>query len=140
MTPTHIILHHSFTADSKTVSWGAIKKYHTKELGWADIGYHFGIELINDDYQILMGRMPGKYGAHCKEFAMNSTSIGVCFIGNFDVRTPNSMLWEKGLELVRWLKEIYQIPLEHIQGHKDYATYKTCPGLLFDMDNFRSDL
>jgi len=140
MIPTHIILHHSFTEDSKTVSWGAIKRYHVKELRWTDIGYHFGIELINDDYQILMGRMPGKYGAHCKEFGMNSTSIGICFVGNFDIQRPNSILWEKGLELVRWLTEIYKIPRERVQGHRDYATYKTCPGLLFDMNNFRSDL
>jgi len=140
MKPEYIILHHSLTQDSKTVSWGAIKRHHIEERKWSDIGYHFGTELINEDYQVLLGRMPNKPGAHCKQFSMNYNSIGICFVGNFDLHKPTSLMWEKGLELVRWLKEVYKIPTDHVRGHCEYAAYKSCPGTLFDVNQFRRDL
>lgn len=82
--PTHIIMHDSLTEDGQTVSWGAIRKYHVEFNKWADIGYHFGIELIDDNYEILTGRMIGREGSHCPGF--NRVGIGICIIGNFDQR------------------------------------------------------
>ena len=144
--PTHtmnieyIILHHSLTKDSKTVSWNAIRKYHTQNLRWRDIGYHFGIELIDDHYEILAGRMMGENGAHCREQGMNGKSIGICFLGNLDLIRPLPEQWNLGLKLVRTLMSIFGVPLEHICGHRDFATYKSCPGALFNLDKFRSEL
>ncbi len=139
MIPEYIILHHSLTKDSKTVSWDPIRQYHLG-LGWDDIGYHFGIELVNTHYEIITGRAMNKYGAHCKVGGMNNKSLGVCFVGNFDLMEPIEKQWEAGLNLVRSLIEVFQIPKWKVQGRRDYATYKTCPGKLFNVGKFVLDL
>ncbi|MBW1666861.1 MAG: N-acetylmuramoyl-L-alanine amidase [Deltaproteobacteria bacterium] len=138
MRPEYIIIHHSLTKDGATVSWGAIRRYHTQTLGWRDIGYHFGIELVGEHYEILMGRLPNEVGAHCKERGMNRMSLGVCCVGNFDLRRPPDAQWEACLRLTRFLMDSYNIAADHVLGHRELATYKSCPGRLWDMSRFRS--
>ena len=132
-----IILHHSFTKDSETVSWGIIRRYHTNTMRFSDIGYHFGIENLRGEVEILMGRMPDKMGAHCTGF--NSDSIGICFVGNFDDDEPPKDVWNKGVDLVRWLTSVYGKGVE-VVGHNELNQHKSCPGKYFYLDKFRKDV
>lgn len=135
---THIIIHHSLTQDGQTVSWEAIRQYHIKEQGWRDIGYHFGIELLPDGaYHILTGRPLNETGAHCKEEGMNGKSIGFCFVGNYDEDRPPSAMLVKAAAYIQGLMDVFGIIPANVRGHRDYATYKSCPGRKFRMDEFR---
>ena len=133
MRPTRIILHHSLTKDGKLVSWDAIRRYHTYTLGWRDIGYHFGIELVGATYEILIGRMLNEQGAHCR--GQNHESVGICFVGNYDIETPPQQQWDLGLRLVGSLCEALSIPFRSVTGHCDHSS-KSCPGEKFGLDNF----
>jgi N-acetylmuramoyl-L-alanine amidase len=136
MIPTHIVIHHSLTEDSRTVSWDAIRWYHTNTNGWAKIGYQLGIELIGAHYEILMGRMLDEIGAHCKEGGMNRTSVGICVIGNFDdQRVPYEQM-ETLVELTKSLMHVFKIPKENVKRHCDFAPYKSCPGKMFQWSEF----
>ncbi len=135
--PTHIILHHSATQDGKTLFWDDIRRYHREVNGWRDIGYHFGIELVESGYEILAGRMLDQPGAHTVN--MNQKSIGVCFVGNFDLEPPPAAALELGASLVRALCAVFGIPFENVRGHRDYAA-KSCPGKLFDLAAFRKSI
>jgi Negative regulator of beta-lactamase expression len=130
-TINEIIIHHSATKDSGTVSWGAIRRYHIKECGWSDIGYHFGIELVSDvvasAYEILVGRSLSLAGAHTT--GHNANSIGICMVGDFDAAPPPQEQLEKLRLLIRELKLIFP-SIAKIAFHRDYAN-KTCPGKLF---------
>ncbi len=134
---THIMIHHSLTQDGQTVSWQAIRRYHLQEKKWRAIGYHFGIELVNDHYEILVGRELDQEGAHC--VGMNQKAIGICFVGNFDMATPPADQWKAGVRFVRSLCRNLLIPIVSVVGHRDYAQ-KSCPGKLFDMGLFRRDV
>jgi N-acetylmuramoyl-L-alanine amidase len=139
MAKTHILIHHSLTKDSLTVSWGAIRKYHIFTLGYDDIGYTAGTEFARDDYEIFAGRMPfDRQGAHCPQGGMNRKAYSLCFIGNYDIALPPEKMLKKGALFVASICTVAGIPVENVQGHRDYATYKTCPGEKFDLDLFRS--
>lgn len=137
MTPKYIILHHSLTKDSGTVSAGAIRRYHTETLGWADVGYHFLLEDIAGRVEILVGRLWDEQGAHCK--ARNRDSLGICLVGNFDLAPPPPEMWATGVRLVRALCVGLRIDPANIHGHRDYDP-KTCPGTHFDLAKFRADV
>jgi len=130
-TINEIIIHHSATKDSGTVSWGAIRRYHTQTNKWNDIGYHFGIELVSDvvasAYEILVGRSLTLAGAHTT--GHNANSIGICMVGDFDAEPPPQEQVEKLRLLIRELKIIFS-SIGKISFHRDYAN-KTCPGKMF---------
>lgn len=146
----YIVIHHSLTEDSGTVSWGAIRKYHMNEKGWRDIGYHFGIELVNDAYEVFAGRMPDIHGAHCEELHMNEEAYGICVVGNFDMAAPRGDQVKKLIELCRYLIRLDKIPVPNVLGHREVGLragfdwqkgqYKSCPGKLFDMKILRGML
>lgn len=132
MHPEFIIIHHSATADGEKLSWQAIRRGHLAKR-YRDIGYHYGIELINTRYEILTGRMLNESGAHCRGW--NGQSIGICFIGNFERDRPPEGQIRLGLRLVESLREVFDIPEENVKPHRDFKA-TLCPGRFFPMYRF----
>jgi len=126
MIPDKIILHHSLTEDSGTVSWGAIRRYHIETMSFNDIGYHWGVELVGDHYEILMGRRPDLIGAH--SIGQNAQSVGICVVGNYDLDPLNDEIKSSLQTLLTWIILNYKIPKTQIYGHCEFASYKSCPG------------
>ena len=135
---TKIILHHSLTKDGSVVDWQAIRKYHIETQKWFDVGYHFGIEKINKEYEVLIGRPLQIEGAHTK--GQNSDSIGICFIGNYDIAEPEKIMIEIALKrIILPLCLFFNLRAKDIYGHKDFAQ-KTCPGKKFDLEKIRQPI
>jgi hypothetical protein len=132
---THLVIHHSLTKDSGTVSAQAIRRYHTEELGWRDVGYHALVELVDDRYELLLGRPLLARAAAAYQRNMNRIGVHVCFIGNYDdAPPPIEMLQYAAPHLSDWC-ELLSIPIdrEHVISHHEVAPYKTCPGAKFDI-------
>ena len=138
--PKRVIIHHSLTKDSSTVSWGAIRKYHIQTMKWAGIGYHAGVELVMSgqevNHEILMGRVWDRSGAHCKHH--NYNSLGICFVGNYDtIPPPKKMLITGARVIALWLR-LFNLSINDVYSHHNFDIYKTCPGTYFDMDYLKT--
>jgi hypothetical protein len=129
---THIMIHHSLTADSGTVSWPAIRKYHVETMGMHDVGYHWGLELCGSSYEALVGRSLYDEGAHANEQGMNHKAIGICMVGNFDLQAPPdaALVVLRDRLMVPLMREFSILPA-NIVFHRDVAPWKTCPGKMF---------
>lgn len=130
-----IVIHHSLTADSGTLSWQAIRRHHTDPAGpykGRDVLYHAGVELVNGEYEALLGRPLDWSGGHT--VGVNKTHLGLLFVGNYDLAPPPDAMLEVACERVirPWMKA-FSIPATQIEPHHAYA-HKSCPGTQFRMD------
>jgi len=123
---THLVVHCAATPAGKIFHAADIRSWHLRQ-GWADIGYHFVIDL---DGTIEVGRPLDRAGAHVTGF--NAHSIGICYIGGVsadgktptDTRTPAQKA--ALIELLRALKGRW--PQALILGHRDFPRVaKACP-------------
>jgi len=132
------MVHHSLTRDGQTVSWGAIRRYHVEHNGWNAIGYHYGVELVGDQYEALLGRSELDPAAACPQAQMNARALHVCCVGNYDLAPPPAPMLETLVRLVILPAMVeYGIPVERIIGHRDIRASKTCPGTQFDLEVVR---
>lgn len=140
---TGIVIHHSLTLDDKVLSnWQAIRNYHTNKRGWRDIGYHFGVEYINNQLEYQIGRQLDWNGAHC--VGLNQTHLGICLVGNYDEKSPSEEQYIALKNLILLLKQYFKIT--EVIGHREAIErlknepMKSCPGKKFDMDYLRKIL
>ena len=104
-----------------------IRRWHTQERGWSDIGYHF---IIHRNGQIKTGRPITRTGAHTK--GRNKGSIGIALVGGRGGAADDAFLdnftadQERELRaLIDSLKEEFPT-ISTVSGHNDYAS-KACP-------------
>ena len=135
--PDMIVIHHSATRDSGTVSWDAIRQYHMTKMNppMRDIGYHAGTELVGKIFVGQMGRALDTPGAHTKHH--NAHSLGFCFVGDYDKAVPDETMLVLAAQFVLapWCRK-FAIPVDRIRPHSEFAA-KTCPGLLFPVEHLR---
>lgn len=121
---TEIIVHCSDTPAGRDDRAADIKRWHTKERGWSDIGYHYVIDL---DGTIEPGRPIETAGAHCT--GHNANSIGICYVGGCDEKmkpkdTRTDAQKASLVLLLKYLRSRY--PQARIYGHRDFSD-KACP-------------
>lgn len=114
-----------------------IYAYHTKTLGWCDIGYNFLIDKWGRTYEGRYGGMwKPVHGAHAGNW--NTNTVGVSFMGNYETASPSSAMLEAGAKLIAWkLEGNYRDPkgkvtiagkyINRISGHGD-VMQTACPG------------
>lgn len=123
----HLVIHCSYTPEGRDVKTEEVKRWHTQERGWSDIGYHVVVEI---DGSVHEGRPVERIGAGVK--GHNRNAIHICYIGgkdkdnkkNKDTRTKKQK--EALVDLLKYYKALH--PNAKILGHRDFkGVRKDCP-------------
>lgn len=119
-----IIVHCSDTKKNMNTTVDDIRRWHVKERGWDDIGYHY---VIHRDGSVMVGRDIEKAGAHAR--GHNGHSVGVCLVGGrSDKGTPLFNYTDSQMYALSDLIE--DLMSEHgelkVMGHNDVSN-KACP-------------
>jgi N-acetylmuramoyl-L-alanine amidase len=129
-----IAIHHSATTSG---SAEAFANYHVNDLGWPGIGYAF---VIEQDGTVKWCHELEKRTYHVGN--SNTSSAGICIVGNFTVQDPTKAQYQSLYALVDFLmKKLPSVKgATNIRGHQEYPGYrwKPCPSL--DMDQMRGNI
>lgn len=115
--------------------------YHTRSLGWSDIGYNMLIDRFGTVYEGRAGGLEnGVIGAHAGGY--NTGSFGVSVIGNFLYEDASAAAYESLVDVIAWKSQLHGMDplgtssrtagktrLRTISGHRDMGT-TSCPGLI----------
>lgn len=117
-----LVAHHSaFYKANGRATLLEVQRLHRDDRGWADVGYHF---MLDVDGAIYAGRDLGVRGVHTQ--GRNTGSVGVCLLGDFRYRSPSQAQWSALIALGRWL--VAELALTHIAAHNQFNEGTVCPG------------
>lgn len=122
-----IVIHCSATKPTSDIDVNTVRRWHMKDRGWQDVGYHFFVKL---DGTIEPGRPIEIAGAHVRHY--NAHSIGICYAGGVDENMKpcdtRTEAQKNSLEmLVSILMIVYGNHIE-VLGHRDFPNVsKACP-------------
>ena len=151
-----VFVHHTaggnaYTAAEAPAVMRAIYAYHTRSLGWSDIGYNFLIDRFGTIYEGRYGGMKrGVVGAQVLGFNRGSTGISV--IGDFAADAPPAAALASLEKLLAWKLKIHhldprgtarlrcdssdrysrgaKVTFPVVAGHRQ-ANHTECPGNIF---------
>lgn len=128
--PERLTLHHVATAkpltpqDDPTTKLLAIQKWGNREKGWADLPYHFLIDLEGKIYE---GRDVMKVGDTSTKYDPAGHFL-VSMIGNYELQAPNEKQLAAIADLMAWGSDYFNIDPSTIAGHRDHVAGTQCPG------------
>lgn len=149
-------IHHTASGNTYTAAEApavvrGIYVYHTRGLGWSDIGYNFLVDRFGTIYEGRCGGMKrGVVGAQVLGF--NTGSTGISVIGNFAGDAPPAAALASLEKLLAWKLKIHhldprgtarltcdasdkyargaRVTFPVIAGHRQ-ANHTECPGNIF---------
>lgn len=138
-----IIIHHSATPVDDAVNMHQVHLGRGMKNGLA---YHFvisnGSRKAKDGEIYIGSRWKGQLdGGHVKKLAWNRTSIGICLIGNFEVRPPSSKQLSSLEGLCEYLMKRCGLTVNDVTTHTLFHPKHTvCPGKHFSLGSLRRRL
>jgi LysM repeat protein len=135
-----IVIHHSATPVDDALNMHRVHKARGMKNGLA---YHFvisnGSRKAYDGEIYIGGRWKVQLdGGHMKKLSDNKTSIGICLIGNFELRSP-TVKQMKSLEgLCEYLMNKCKLTPNQVTTHKvHHPNHTVCPGKYFSLSSLR---
>jgi len=131
-----IIIHHSATPVDDAMNMHRVHKARGMKNGLA---YHFvisnGSRKATDGEVFIGGRWKGQLdGGHVKKLSWNKTCIGICLIGNFEIKPPTSRQMKTLEGLCEYLMKRCSIPKSQVTTHKVlHKGHTACPGKYFSL-------
>ena len=135
-----IVIHHSATPVDDALNMHRVHKARGMKNGLA---YHFVISNGSrkaSDGEIYLGeRWKSQLdGGHMKKLSWNQTSIGICLIGNFELRAPTSKQLKSLEGLCEYLMKKCKISSSQVTTHKIlHPGHTACPGKYFSLSSFK---
>ena len=144
----YIVIHHSAGSYGNIEFLQRVHKERTKGTDLVEaIAYHY---VIGNGNGMNMGEVASdkrmKYnlwGSHvsARNMDRNLRGIGICLIGNFELRPIPTKQYAALVQLTKQLMKEYHIPPQNVVGHgKLTGEYTLCPGKYFPIQQFLNDI
>jgi hypothetical protein len=126
---THVTLHHTgdsrplLPADDPVQRLRNLQAWGASDRNWWDLPYHFLMDLEGKIYE-------GRDYHYMGETNTTYDPAGhflISIIGNYGTQEPTPAQLEAIADLMAWALQEFDLPLDRIGGHYNYAP-TTCPG------------
>jgi hypothetical protein len=109
----YLVINHS--AVPATITAQKIAGFHVNNVKWPGIGYHF---YLDGDGRILKTNDLTTVCYHVGKW--DPVSVGICVGGNFTRDIPSPAQIKSTAQLVAWLLEERDLPIQAVKGKKEF--------------------